>query len=435
MISKLRVLLFVFAIVSAFFLWSFIPGLLDKQELLVLNTFRLQVQNHDSKDQNVVIVKKEKSFHAHNEKEVVKNIKVDISSNSAEEEEKNRVKDLEDQLRDNIKDNKNDNDIKTVKKEIEKDKEKDKTIEVDMKEKKDGEQEKVKEVIKKQENTEGPPLCPEKGENLVGPLFIDQSLVKDLAPLEQELGIASGGNVEKGGWYQPTMCTPLTKVAIIIPYRNRFEQLKIFLRHMHPFLQRQRFYYRIFVVEQLFDDPFNRAGLFNIGYTEAIKMAEFDCFVFTDVDLVPEDDRNYYGCPTSPRHMSVAVDKFNYKLPYEAIFGGCGSFKRQHYEDINGMSNLFWGWGGEDDDLFARIKKRGYKLTRPAMQIGRYTMVRIHHFQSSQADPNRMNLLQSSNERMEFDGLNTLKYNLKEIVVDPLVTFFKIEMKKSMYNL
>ena len=42
------------------------------------------------------------------------------------------------------------------------------------------------------------------------------------------------------------------QVAVIIPYRNRFEQLKIFLRHLHPFLQRQQLMYRIIVVEQVF---------------------------------------------------------------------------------------------------------------------------------------------------------------------------------------
>jgi beta-1,4-galactosyltransferase 1 len=29
----------------------------------------------------------------------------------------------------------------------------------------------------------------------------------------------------------------------------------------------------------------------NIGFVEALKMYDFDCFVFHDVDLVPEDDR------------------------------------------------------------------------------------------------------------------------------------------------
>ena len=38
-------------------------------------------------------------------------------------------------------------------------------------------------------------------------------------------------------------------------------------------------------------EDFNRAALMNIGFVEAIKMYDFDCFVFHDVDLVPEDDR------------------------------------------------------------------------------------------------------------------------------------------------
>lgn len=59
---------------------------------------------------------------------------------------------------------------------------------------------------------------------------------------------------------------------------------------------------------------FNRAMLMNVGYVEALKEREFDCFIFHDVDLLPEDDRNLYTCPEQPRHMSVAIDKFKYRL-------------------------------------------------------------------------------------------------------------------------
>lgn len=51
----------------------------------------------------------------------------------------------------------------------------------------------------------------------------------------------------------------------------------------------------------------------NVGFKEAKLQREFDCFIFHDVDLLPEDDRNLYTCPEQPRHMSVAVDKFKYR--------------------------------------------------------------------------------------------------------------------------
>ena len=58
---------------------------------------------------------------------------------------------------------------------------------------------------------------------------------------------------------------------------------------------------------------FNKARIMNIAFVEALKQYNFQCFVFHDVDLVPEDDRNMYSCPVQPRHMSVAIDEMGYK--------------------------------------------------------------------------------------------------------------------------
>lgn len=58
--------------------------------------------------------------------------------------------------------------------------------------------------------------------------------------------------------------------------------------------------------------------LMNIGFVEALKIYDFQCFIFHDVDLIPENDNNIYNCPKQPRHMSVAVDKLNYRLEYES---------------------------------------------------------------------------------------------------------------------
>jgi hypothetical protein len=58
---------------------------------------------------------------------------------------------------------------------------------------------------------------------------------------------------------------------------------------------------------------FNRALLMNVGFVEAMKQYDYQCFIFHDVDLLPEDDRNLYTCPQFPRHMSVAIDRLQYK--------------------------------------------------------------------------------------------------------------------------
>ncbi|KAL7058249.1 hypothetical protein AAHC03_016963 [Spirometra sp. Aus1] len=101
-------------------------------------------------------------------------------------------------------------------------------------------------------------------------------------------------------------------VAVVIPFRNRYANLSVFLNHMHPFMRHQRRRYTIYVIEQDKPETFNRAALLNIGYREAVKAANYSCFVFHDVDLLPEDDRMLYACEDQPLHMSAAIDKFNY---------------------------------------------------------------------------------------------------------------------------
>ena len=54
-----------------------------------------------------------------------------------------------------------------------------------------------------------------------------------------------------GGQWRPLGCISRHRVAIIIPYRDREEHLRIFLNHMHPFLQKQQLDYSIYIVEQV----------------------------------------------------------------------------------------------------------------------------------------------------------------------------------------
>jgi hypothetical protein len=159
-----------------------------------------------------------------------------------------------------------------------------------------------------------------------------------------------GTRVSLGGYWNPPDCKSRSKIAIIIPYRDRFVHLAILLRNLHLILQRQLIDYRIFVTEQFGNKtvPFNKGRIMNAAFLEALKIDKnFQCFIFHDVDLILEDDRNMYTCPQFPRHMSVAIDKFKYHLPYYYLIGGVFQLKTEHFRLANGYSNSYWGWGGK----------------------------------------------------------------------------------------
>ena len=73
------------------------------------------------------------------------------------------------------------------------------------------------------------------------------------------------------------------------------------------------FTYKCLSYIQAGTDKFNRGKLMNVGYTEANRLGDFDCLVFQDVDLLPEDDRNLYLCDGYARHLASAIDEMRYQ--------------------------------------------------------------------------------------------------------------------------
>jgi hypothetical protein len=126
----------------------------------------------------------------------------------------------------------------------------------------------------------------------------------------------------KNGHWSPFSCKSKFKVAILIPYRDRLSNLKLFLLNMHQFFIKQFLFYTIYLIEPLENLTFNRGLLMNIGYLEAIKENDFDCFFFHDVDMIAEDQRNIYECDFNyPAHYAVAVSKHNnYSYNFLLIF-------------------------------------------------------------------------------------------------------------------
>ncbi|MEE6506666.1 hypothetical protein FKM82_007784 [Ascaphus truei] len=150
--------------------------------------------------------------------------------------------------------------------------------------------------------------CPERVPSMKGPIDVNMSELQ-LNDVHQLFG---KDLIRVGGHWKPSDCIPRWKVAILIPFRNRHEHLPVLFRHLVPMLQRQRLQFAFYVIEQAGNQPFNRAMLFNIGFEEAMKDLAWDCLIFHDVDHIPENDRNYYGCQHMPRHFAAKLDKYMY---------------------------------------------------------------------------------------------------------------------------
>lgn len=264
-------------------------------------------------------------------------------------------------------------------------------------------------------------ICPLLPTNINGPFSIDMK-EESMEMIEQRISYL----LEPGGFYKTKICISRYRVAIIVPFRDRYLHLPIFLKNIHKFLMKQQIDYKIFVIEQIEGKPFNRAALLNIGFLEATKLCAWDCFIFHDVDLLPLDDRNLYTCPDQPRHMSAAVDIFGFKLPYTSIFGGVSSVTAEQFKAVNGFSNSFWGWGGEDDDFSNRLKHANLHISRYPLNIARYMM--LNH-KKQKANPKRYENLATGVTKFNSDGLNSVKYIINNSNKFPLYTWFLVEIK------
>ncbi|KAL3310085.1 hypothetical protein Ciccas_011354 [Cichlidogyrus casuarinus] len=116
--------------------------------------------------------------------------------------------------------------------------------------------------------------------------------------LEQNPGYSPTTN---GEWI-PENCES-DKLLVLVPYRDRSENILYFLYYMHLFLQSNRQHYQIVLAEQLGSGRFRRANLFNSVVYElffgTIKEKAV-CLALHDIDKVPFSRMLNYTCKEKP---------------------------------------------------------------------------------------------------------------------------------------
>nr|CAG4652136.1 EOG090X0CO7 [Triops cancriformis] len=153
-------------------------------------------------------------------------------------------------------------------------------------------------------------------------------------------------------------------LAVIVPFRERFEELLEFIPYMNNFLTAKNIRHEIIIVNQLGDYRFNRASLINVGYLFAKNESGSDYIAIHDVDLLPLNYELDYSYPSKgPYH--VASPDLHPRYHYKTFVGGILLLTNADFEKVNGLSNRYWGWGLEDDELYVRMKNAGLKIQRP----------------------------------------------------------------------
>ncbi|KAJ8254974.1 hypothetical protein GJAV_G00199490 [Gymnothorax javanicus] len=204
----------------------------------------------------------------------------------------------------------------------------------------------------------------------------------------------------------------LHKMALLVPFRERFEELLVFVPYMHSFLNKKKIRHQIFIINQMDHFRFNRASLINVGFLESGN--DTDYIAMHDVDLLPLNEALDYGFPDQgPFH--VASPELHPLYHYKTYVGGILLLTKQHYQMCNGMSNRFWGWGREDDEFYRRLRTAGLELFRPVgITTGYKTFRHIHDPAWRKRDQKRIAAQKQEQFKVDTEGgLSNLRYKVE----------------------
>jgi hypothetical protein len=148
-------------------------------------------------------------------------------------------------------------------------------------------------------------------------------------------------------------------LGVLVPYRDRRDQLDVFASHLRTHLHAQGVPFRIYAAEQIDPGAFNRGWTLNAAFSFAEP--DVDYVVFHDVDMLPLPGADYrfeslgaHGV----KHLSTEISQFDFGIPYDEYCSGVFLASKSFVREVNGFATQFWGWGGEDDEFCARVAKK-----------------------------------------------------------------------------
>lgn len=213
------------------------------------------------------------------------------------------------------------------------------------------------------------------------------------------------------------------KGCVIVPVRDRQTHLDCFLLYM-----KERFsHLPIIAVEQLDKSAWNKGLLFNAAFNELGK--SYDYVILHDVDFIP-DRKVDYSYTQQPTLLATECSQFNYTHYFHSFFGGVVGISNEHYNLVNGFSNLFRGYGGEDCDFRNRCIAKGLTpMKREGNRFECFDHPKPNIQRGSlfwQTEDYQNNLKMAESQPDFSSGLNTAKYELVSINNYLGATYLKI---------
>ena len=91
--------------------------------------------------------------------------------------------------------------------------------------------------------------------------------------------------------------------------------------------------------------------------------------------------------------------------------GGAISISSSQFLKVNGFSNKFYGWGGEDDEFYQRLSHHDLEPVRYPPHVAQYvSMTHVKQAQRSNIDVDS-----GTSDNSKSDGLDNLNYSVSNL--------------------
>ena len=217
-------------------------------------------------------------------------------------------------------------------------------------------------------------------------------------------------------------------VVILIPFRDRDAHAAEYLANFEKYSSGLTINFHIFFSEQFDNSKFNKGWVINAGVREILeKIPEASCIAMNDVDKLPMPGVDFANCEV-PVQLANEVQCYDWGSAYREYMGGCFTMSPKDWVSVNGLSNQYVGWGGEDDDFYHRVRLAGYTVPHwfwdwfmwprphwPQPGYGRFACIdEVNHTPRQVGDWHanvaRIDQLKRGSDVWKSEGLNSVKY-------------------------